>query len=386
MQRSSAMTAAATIGLTILAALSLTFVPAFAASAARPGLPSGFAAQSQSWISPKVGWLLGSASCDQGTCTSVIGTTDGGKSWNPLGQIDAPLGFDDKTGVTDLRFADAMHGWAFMPSLWATNDGGVTWAKKSLPGGGHLEEGLSADSTAAYAIVSPCTLNQGDCTDPSALWKTKPGSGTWRKVSSVTLPAFTSFGTASVAQFGSVAYVAVPAFLDSPAGSPAAADVLYATTDGKTWSTRPDPCDPSNDETLTGVAPISTTKVAFQCQADIGFGKAAKRALRSSDTGMTTKSAGKLPLLGITSQLAAAPNGNLAMASYSIGSWLYLNKGGRTWSTQEDLGDGGEGWNDITFVSNSTGFVIHGPASCCGGFGPGELWETLDGGLTWSSI
>jgi hypothetical protein len=179
--------------------------------------------------------------------------------------------------------------------------------------------------------------------------------------------------------------VSVPFFLAPAPGAPADADTLYATTDGKTWSTRPDPCDPSNDEYLSGIAAYSATKVAFQCQSDIGFGKAAKRAVRSSDTGMTTKSAGKLPLLGITSQLAAAPNGSLLMASYSIGSWIYLNQGGKTWTTQEDLGDGGMGWSDITFVSNSTAFVIHGPASCCGG-GPGELWESQDGGQTWSSI
>jgi len=386
MQRSPAMRGAATATLTILAALSLAFVPALAASAATPRLPDGFHAQSQSWISPKDGWLLGSATCGRTTCTSVIGTTDGGKSWNSLGKIDAPLTIEDKTGITEIRFADAMHGWAFEPSLWATNDGGATWKKKSLPGGGHLEEGLSADASAAYAVVSPCTLNQGECTAPSALWKTKPGSGTWKKVSSVTLPAFTAFGLAGLAQFGTVAYVSVPAFLDAPApGSPSIMDVLYATTDGTKWSTRPDPCDPSNDETLTGVAAISATKVAFLCQADIGFGKAAKRVVRSSDTGTTTNGAGKLPLLGIMSQLAAAPNGTLAVASYSIGSWLYLNQGGKTWTTQEDLGDGGMGWNDITFVSNSTGFVIHGPASCCGG-GPGEVWETQDGALTWSAI
>lgn len=386
MRRSSAMRAAATGAVAVLATISLTFVPALTASAARPGLPDGFHAQSQSWISPKDGWLLGSATCGQTTCTSVIGTTDGGKTWNSLGQIDAPLTFEDKSGVTEIRFADAMHGWAFQPSLWATNDGGATWKKKSLPGNGHLEEGLSANASAAYAIVSPCTLNQGDCTDPSALWKTKPGSGTWKKVSGVSLPSFTAFGEAGLSQFGSVAYVSVPAFLDAAPGSPAAMDYLYATTDGKTWSTRPDPCDPSNDETLTAVAAFSDTKVAFLCQANIGFGKAAKRAVRSSDTGLTTKGAGKLPLLGIMTQMAAAPNGTLAVASYSIGSWIYLNQGGKTWTTQEDLGDGGQGWNDIMFVSNSTGFVIHSPVFCCGDHGVGELWETQDGGLTWSAI
>jgi hypothetical protein len=141
---------------------------------------------------------------------------------------------------------------------------------------------------------------------------------------------------------------------------------------------------PTQGEVLAGIAPVSDTKVALLCQANIGFGKAAKRVLRSNDNGQTTSPAGMLPLYGIISQLAAAPDGTLVVASYSIGSWIYRNAGGRTWTTSSDLGDGGQGWNDVTFTTNQQGFVIHGPAACCGGHGPGELWDSTDGGLTWS--
>ena len=51
--------------------------------------------------------------------------------------------------------------------------------------------------------------------------------------------------------------------------------------------------------------------------------------------------------------------------------------------TPEDLGDGGIGWNDIAFTTDQTAFVVHGPAARCGGHGPGELWKSTDGGLTW---
>ena len=74
------------------------------------------------------------------------------------------------------------------------------------------------------------------------------------------------------------------------------------------------------------------------------------------------------------------------VSSFSKGSWIYRNGGDRTWTTQEDLGDQGIGWNDVAFVTNDIGFVVHGPAFCCGGHGPGELWETQDGGLTWSPV
>jgi hypothetical protein len=158
------------------------------------------------------------------------------------------------------------------------------------------------------------------------------------------------------------------------------------TVDGSHWESRPDPCMPANGETLASIAPFSDTDVVILCQGNIGFGKAAKRALRSRDTAKSTHSAGNLPIYGIINQLAAAPNGTLVDSSYSIGSWIYRNAGGGTWTTSVDLGDGGMGWNDVLFTTNDVGFVIHGPASCCGLRGPGELWETQDGGVTWGPV
>ena len=74
---------------------------------------------------------------------------------------------------------------------------------------------------------------------------------------------------------------------------------------------------------------------------------------------------------------------SLVAASYSIGTWSYRNAGGKTWTTQVDLGDGGMGWNDVAFTTDQVAFVIHGPAAvCCRGHS-GELWKTGDGGLTW---
>jgi photosystem II stability/assembly factor-like uncharacterized protein len=382
--RRSTITAAVSMGLSVLMSFAL-FAPTTASAVTRPtpAIPAGFRAQSLSWISPKHGWMLGSAPCGQTTCTTVVGTTDAGATWKTLGTLQAPLSIETKTGVTEVRFADNLHGWAFEPALWATNDGGKTWTKQTPPGGGRLVLALAGDAEGVYAVVSPCRLNRL-CKHPATLWRTAPGQGSWTQVA-LTLPAFTAFDTAVLAVHGLVAYLVVPAFLSAPVGlSPA--DVLDVTVDGQNWGSRPDPCVPADGETLSGVAPISDTKVALLCQANIGFGKAAKRVLRSKDTAQTTSSAGSMPMLGIVSQLAAAPDGTLATSSYSIGSWIYRNAGGKTWTTQVDLGDGGMGWNDIAFTTNQVGFVIHGPVFCCGGHGPGELWETQDGGLTWAPV
>jgi hypothetical protein len=344
--------------------------PAFAGRA--QGLR--FHAQSQSWITPDDGRLMGSAPCGQSSCTTVVGTSDGGTTWKTLGTLGAPLTLEDETGVTEVVFADDLHGWAFRPALWATTDGGATWQKQTSPGGRPVLA-LAGDADAVYAAVSACQFEQAvsDCRYRVTLWRTTPGQGSWTQVS-LKLPVANQ---ATLAVHGRVAYLAIPT-VDSTA-----ADVLDVTVDGQRWSSRPDPCSKADDEYLSSVAPISDTSVALLCQADIGFGKAGKRVVRSSDTAQTTSSAGALPLYGIVSQLAAAPDGTLLVASSSIGSWIYRNAGGETWTTSEDLGDGGLGWNDVTFTTDNVGLVIHGPAFCCGNNGPGELWKSQDGGTTW---
>jgi hypothetical protein len=333
-----------------------------------------FHAQALSWVSPQRGWLLGSAACGTATCTTTAGTTTAGVSWRTLGTMAAPLTNEDATGVTELRFADALHGWAFGPALWITDDGGVTWRPQATQGGGPVVA-LAADATGAYAVVSSCGFDQAlaDCRHGATLWRATPGGDVWTQVS-LRLPIATE---ALLEMNGLTAYLA----LATPGSS--VADVLDATTDGVHWAARPDPCSVADDYYLSGIAPISASQVALMCQADIGFGFADKHVLRSSDSATTTADAGTLPQYGIVSQLTATPSGTLVVSSFSIGSWIYRNGGGQAWTTSEDLGDGGIGWNDIAFPSDQVGFVVHGPASCCGGHGPGELWKSSDGGATW---
>jgi hypothetical protein len=369
--------------LSVLALVSLVSLASPGSSFASTGFgatPAGFRAQSISFVSPKLGWMLGAAPCGGLTCATVVHTTNGGATWSQVGTVGAPITFERESGVTEIRFADDLHGWAFEPGMWSTSDGGVRWTREAPPGDGRLVLGLAADSQVVYAVVSTCRLNR-ECDAPATLWQTTPGQGSWTQAP-VTLPVFTGFDLATLSLHGTVAYLAVPAGLfANPSVEP---DVLDVTLDGQTWTSQPDPCDPSNGETLTSLVAITDAKVALLCQGNIGFGKAEKRILRSSDNAQTTHDAGTLSLWGITSQLAGRPDGTIAVSSYSIGSWIYLNTGGQSWTTSADLGDGGQGWNDILYVTDTVGFVVHGPAACCGDHGPGELWVTLDGGVTWA--
>jgi hypothetical protein len=344
------------------------------AAAVGPTAPQGFAAQSITWISPRRGWMLGSAACGARSCRDVLATTNGGHTWVLRGKVRAPLSPYGHRGVTELRFANRQIGWASGPALQATTDGGATWAPEAIPGDGRRVLAMTADTDAAYLVESACKPNRplDHCHRPSELWASQPPGAGWTQVS-LNLPVSNQ---ALLASTGRVAYVAIPRFYPDR-------DVLYATVDGTTWEQRKVPCSKRRDETLTSVAPIAKQRVALLCIGDPGIGKSVKRVFRSNDAAGTLRSAGTAPLWGITSQLAAAPDGTLALASSSAGSWIYRNTAGSAWTTAADLGDGGVGWNDIGFTTNETGFVIHGPQAL---FGPGELWGTTDAGATWGPL
>jgi hypothetical protein len=345
-----------------------------AAAASGPTRPKDFAAQSITWISPARGWMLGSAPCGLETCTEVMGTTNAAVTWHLDGALRAPLTQSRHTGVSGLRFANARIGWAFGPSLHATNDGGRTWVKQPVPGGGRRILALAADHAQAIAVVAMCSARKpvSDCHRGATLWRSSPPGSAWKQAAVDLPPAY----LAVAAVHGRTGYVVIP-------NERLRHGAFVASLDGTTWSPRRNPCRTDRDEMLASVAPITDRRVAIQCVGDPGFGKAVKHGYRSNDAAASTRSAGIAPLLGINTQIAATPDGTIAMASFSIGSWIYRNAGGSAWATSVDLGDGGEGWNDIGFTTNEIGFVIHGPEAFVG---PGELWGTSDGGATWAPL
>ena len=116
-------------------------------------IPADFQPASATFASADDGWLLGTATCAAAPCAAIVRTTDGGRTWAsiPAPKAAFAAGGSGTSGVSGLRFADALDGWAFGPDLWATHDGGTTWRRVTLPG-------LSADGqvmtleTAAGAV------------------------------------------------------------------------------------------------------------------------------------------------------------------------------------------------------------------------------------------
>ncbi len=350
--------------------------PASSASPGRAGpvnaVPAGFRANSLSWPSSSQGRVLGAAPCGHGTCSDVIGTSDGGSTWRLLGTVGAAI-TGQHQGVTEIRFATPEAGWAFGPRLFRTGDAGRSWAAVTIPGRGKQILDLAAGPAGAYAVVSSCPPDASPCRERPSLWRAGTRArAPWTRIP-LGLPASTF---ADVAVSGSTVYVTAQ-------GGARVEGKLYASTDGRHFSARTSPCSAARDLTLVQVVPTSATEVAFLCDGNAGFSRAVKTVFRSADTGQTDTFAGRTGLRGIAAELAVSPSGNLAVAACSDGSFLYINDGHRkAWTRVIGRGDGGAGWNDLTYVTRSAAWVVYGPAA---GGGIGQVYVTRDGGRHWTA-
>lgn len=367
--------AAASMAATAQAA---TSIPAKAAAAtpAKAAIPAKFKAASLSWLSGTHGWLLGSAPCGKASCTDVLSTGNGGGSWSLAGSIKAPIGTNATpadVGVDEIRPLTASVGWAYGPALFRTANGGKTWTAQPIPGHGHQILALAHSASGSYAVVSPCQEFAQHCTSKQlTFWRTASLTGTtWTRIKA----SLAIDSAASISTSGRTVYVVGP-------GQPGQ---LLVSTDGKHFAAGHSPCNAAQDFGLDQVSASSATHVALLCIGNAGRSEATKTVYRSVNNGKTVTSAGTTPVFGIPAEVAASTSGDLLVGSWSEGTFMYANDGGKTkWTMPIGLNTG-DGWNDLAFVSGRVAWAVYGPVSTLAS-DPGQLFVTRDGGQHWKRI
>jgi hypothetical protein len=331
----------------------------------RGQVPARFDPESFTAISDSDYWLLGSVPCRAGRCSSILRTTDGGRSFASIAAPALPT-----SGVVPtLRFADRRDGFAFVPGvgglLYATHNGGATWNKLAL----RTVLALATGGGNAYAVTARCSLE--GCTG-YRFERSPVSADAW---TATAMPFAPGGSVLDLAVHGSSVWL-----LGTPVGQESSqSDELARSSDGgRTFVTGPGPCVPGLGGEL---APTSAGVVWAVCPTGM-----LARAWRSTDGGITFTRLTTPPLVN-SAVLAPASQDTAVLARNGARSGLLrTTDGGSTWTAASTPGT-------ATFAP-WIGFTdAHVGAALVQTVGdPSEkieiqvLWRTTDGGAHWSTV
>lgn len=339
---------------------------------ALPGvaLPADFQPRSVTFASPTEGWVLGSTACGSSQCAVIAHTLDAGRTWSripaPATTISAGPGFVGN-GVRALRFADPRDGWAYGPDLWATHDGGTTWARVDLTritGGTAVVWDLqAAAATAHMAYYAAAPLGFGIASTPVT-------GDAW-----VSPSVFLPVGAGPVPQ--------VQLVLQGNAGWLIQVDRVVdgsgARLVGGSWQTWTPPCiDAASPAVL---AAWSSTGLVADCDLGAWSTPQGEHLFVSSDGGVTFRKL-TTPVPLSSAEAIAAPNAStIVVAGYRDSTPNHVIASfdsGHTWTTV--IRPSQVTFNDLGFTTPTQGVLITTSGATS------HLLMTRDGGHTWAAV
>jgi photosystem II stability/assembly factor-like uncharacterized protein len=318
---------------------------------------AGFGPTSITFVNDSVGAVLGRSPAG----TSMAGTLDYGQSWK---KVDAPPAGppSGSSGVSQVRFLNGDNGWAFGPELYATHDGGATWARITGLGGRVID--LSTIGVEVYAVVATCSGSGSDFADGCtrfSLLSSAYNSDNWQPVPgladvTVRLPVRPG-GLQLTGQYG---YLLAGSELF--AGSPSGGGWQRVTP-----SSGPVPACLSGTGPSGVIAPGANSDLYLICQGIL---------YTSADAGQTWQKSGPFTGQGRPASLAVAPSSGTLVAATKTG--IFYSADQRTWHR---AGTGGPapagGFSFVGMTTTMQGVAIPARAALR------EIFLTGDGGLTW---
>lgn len=344
-----------------------------ATSTGTPGVAADFAPSSVTFITLDTGYVIGQApDCGAADCTSMAETGDAGKTWAsvPAPQTGAP---DGSTGVSQVRFLDTDHGWAFGPQLYQTGNGGQSW--QPVDTFGLRVTGLETVGNMAYAVFARCSGSGAsygaDCKHVS-VYSSPVGSDTWTPMTGLQSLGFNQ-GYVS----GKIVLTHGEGYFYAPDG------LLYggSTSQGSAWTqlgTAALPCQPSNgsaDGGPTGgqLAASAAGHLALACPGTSGSNQ--EDIYTSIDNGLSWQELAVVTVAGSPTSLAAGTSGVLTLST--TGGIYASQANGVKWS-QVLQGPAG-GFSYVGLTSATQGVAV--PAEPAQS---NSVWFTFDGGSGWT--
>jgi hypothetical protein len=354
--------------------------PAFPAPSAAP-VPPHFRPTSVTFVGTSTGWVIGQAGtpgqCATAFCTSVARTDSAGNAWTG---VPAPLtgAADGATGVSQIRFLNLDDGWAFGPQLWATHDGGQTWAQ--IDTGGLRVTDLETVGDRVFGVFASCTGGGAafatGCTS-FTLYSSPAWTDDWTPVGAATSGLTDGGLDGSV----SLTMTETRGYLLGPDGT------LYAgPVDGSAAWQRVAriPCatgraqqDGQPAGALLGAETAENLILACTLNpVDVAGGVVQKKLIfASADGGASWRLIAGAPGPGVATSVAASPAETVILAT-DLGIDV-LPAGSTAWQQLTPAGAPAGGFAYVGMTTDSQGVAL--PADP----GQGTVWFTFDGGQTW---
>ena len=356
-------------------------------------VPANFQPASITFVSAQDAWVIGQAGTpgqcankNPYICTSIARTDDGGQTWQggPAPDTSGPSG---GTGVGGIRFLNNSYGWAFGPELWATDNGGTTWSKVDTSGARVTDLETSKrprlravghrlpDRERRVLVRLRGRLHQLHADDghrrQRRLDAGRPGHHRARR-----------------RRGGHVGRARAHRQQRLPAGTGRRALLRRHRRHldaGRHLGlqARPGPGRRAAQRRPAGAGRLEPSS-AIACN---GTSAGSPPALYTSDSGGASwtqppaaswSDIANLSDFGVTTSLAAAPNGTLALAT-STGIY-YLPAGGERWQPSSATGSGAPkgGFSYVGMTTDEQGVAVPADTSLH------EVWMTSDGGASWA--
>ncbi len=293
--------------------------------------------------------MLGTANCSSPPCTSIVRTTDDGRTWVGIPAPRTTLGQPDSGrngGVAVIRFADQRNGWAGVGELWSTHDGGASWHKQRLPGENGLVSGIESGGGYVYAATDGCPSQGGNhCSNTAQLYASPVGRDAWARIATVAAAG----GTSGLVVQGSAWYLSASQAIHHGNGTTVSANL-------------PNPC-PSEGGDGRPRAQLAVASSRFLDALCIGQGAAGSARYQlygTSDGGAHWKKAGpsRIEPSGFGG-IADNTKGVLLIAGSSGSSRiLRTTDDGATLHTPLNVFSGGIEWADLGFTTPTQAVVV----------------------------
>lgn len=325
-------------------------------------IPAGFQPVSLSAISENDFWVLGRSPCATVTgCPSeILHTTNGGRSFQ---RIPAPVtvyltgaGPVGPPTVSDLRFANALDGWAFgNGAAFVTYDGGRHWYELN-PDWTFLQIEPGANGY-VYASVEVCATPSTTTGCVYSLKRSQAGTDDWANLAVPGNPP----GWPSIGVHGDTIWVM---YFDQSTRT-----AWVSGDDGHLWNRRSMPCEPD----LGGLFdPVSTTVIWAFCATGMQ-GDAAVSAnggafyTTHEGPGTAFGNGSFVGALSAREAFVAGPGGVEVTTNAGLSYHTLPQPPAAVW---------------IGFTDSHVGYVISQNQTTLAS----QLWRTTNGGSTWTVV